>query len=64
MTIAVAEGLTESLAVEHRGGFRRRWYRTPSFVAGVLIKKGVQAAAEPSYTLSETRAGISTIKNG
>jgi len=37
LTIAVAEGLTESLAVEHRGGFRRRWYRTPSFVAGVLI---------------------------
>jgi peptide/nickel transport system permease protein len=37
LTIAVAEGLTESLAVEHRGGFRRRWYRTPSFVAGILI---------------------------
>ncbi len=37
MTVAVAEGLSESLAVEHRGGFRRRWYRTPSFVAGILI---------------------------
>jgi peptide/nickel transport system permease protein len=37
MTIAVAEGLTETLAVDHRGGFRRRWYRTPSFVAGILI---------------------------
>jgi peptide/nickel transport system permease protein len=37
MTVAVAEGLTETLAVEHRGGFRRRWYRTPSFVAGILI---------------------------
>ena len=37
MTVAVAEGLTETLAVDHRGGFRRRWYRTPSFVAGVLI---------------------------
>jgi peptide/nickel transport system permease protein len=37
LTVAVAEGLTETLAVEHRGGFRRRWYRTPSFVAGILI---------------------------
>jgi peptide/nickel transport system permease protein len=37
VTVAVAEGLTETLAVEHRGGFRRRWYRTPSFVAGILI---------------------------
>jgi peptide/nickel transport system permease protein len=37
LTVAVAEGLTETLAVDHRGGFRRRWYRTPSFVAGVLI---------------------------
>jgi peptide/nickel transport system permease protein len=36
MAIAVAEGVAEA-ASEHRGGFRRRWYRTPSFVAGVLI---------------------------
>jgi len=37
LTVAVAEGITESLAVDHRGGFRRRWYRTPSFVAGIAI---------------------------
>ncbi len=36
MAIAVAEGAIEEVA-EHRGGFRRRWYRTPSFVAGILI---------------------------
>jgi peptide/nickel transport system permease protein len=36
MAIAVAEGAVEEVA-EHRGGFRRRWYRTPSFVAGILI---------------------------
>lgn len=36
MAIAVAEGAIDEVA-EHRGGFRRRWYRTPSFVAGVLI---------------------------
>jgi len=36
MAIAVAEGAVDEVA-EHRGGFRRRWYRTPSFVAGVLI---------------------------
>jgi peptide/nickel transport system permease protein len=32
-----AEAVTEAALVEHRGGFRRRWYRTPSFVAGVAI---------------------------
>lgn len=36
MAIAVAEGAIDEVA-EHRGGFRRRWYRTPSFVAGILI---------------------------
>ena len=36
MAIAVAEGALDEVA-EHRGGFRRRWYRTPSFVAGLLI---------------------------
>jgi peptide/nickel transport system permease protein len=36
MAIAVAEGAVDEVA-EHRGGFRRRWYRTPSFVAGILI---------------------------
>ena len=36
MAIAVAEGALDEVA-EHRGGFRRRWYRTPAFVAGVLI---------------------------
>jgi peptide/nickel transport system permease protein len=37
LTVAVAEGITESIAADHRSGFRRRWYRTPSFVAGILI---------------------------
>jgi peptide/nickel transport system permease protein len=32
-----AETIVEALAVEHRRGFRRRWYRTPSFVAGVAV---------------------------
>ena len=36
MAIAVAEGAIDEVS-EHRGGFRRRWYRTPSFVAGLLI---------------------------
>ncbi|HEX3332545.1 MAG TPA: ABC transporter permease [Gaiellales bacterium] len=36
MAIAVAEGALDEVA-EHRGGFRRRWYRTPAFVAGLLI---------------------------
>jgi peptide/nickel transport system permease protein len=36
MTTA-AETIAEAVAVEHRRGFRRRWYRTPSFVAGVAI---------------------------
>ena len=36
MSVA-AEAFAESVIVEHRRGFRRRWYRTPSFVAGVSI---------------------------
>ena len=33
----VAETIVEAQLVEHRRGFRNRWYRTPSFVAGVSI---------------------------
>jgi peptide/nickel transport system permease protein len=44
-TIAVAEGLTEPLVAEHKGGFRRRWYRTPAFVAGILIVGTIVAMA-------------------
>jgi peptide/nickel transport system permease protein len=32
-----AEVVAEAALVEHRRGFRRRWYRTPSFVAGSSI---------------------------
>jgi peptide/nickel transport system permease protein len=32
-----AEVVAEAQFVEHRRGFRRRWYRTPSFVAGASI---------------------------
>jgi peptide/nickel transport system permease protein len=46
VTIAVAEGLSEeALTSEHRGGFRRRWYRTPAFVAGLLIVGTIVAMA-------------------
>jgi peptide/nickel transport system permease protein len=34
---AAAEVFAEAAIIEHRSGFRRRWYRTPSFVAGVSI---------------------------
>ncbi len=33
-------------------------------LAVVMIKKGIGAFAEPSYTLEQTRAGLSAIKNG
>jgi peptide/nickel transport system permease protein len=36
MAIAVADGVADEVS-EHRGGFRHRWYRTPSFVAGIII---------------------------
>ena len=36
MSVA-AEAFAEAVIIEHRRGFRRRWYRTPSFVAGVSI---------------------------
>jgi peptide/nickel transport system permease protein len=32
-----ATAVAEAAIVEHRRGFRRRWYRTPSFVAGISI---------------------------
>jgi peptide/nickel transport system permease protein len=32
-----AEVVAEAQLVEHRRGFRRRWYRTPSFVGGASI---------------------------
>jgi len=32
-----AESFAEAVVLEHRSGFRRRWYRTPSFVAGASI---------------------------
>jgi peptide/nickel transport system permease protein len=34
---AAAEAFAEAVVIEHRSGFRRRWYRTPSFVAGASI---------------------------
>ena len=39
-----AEAFTDATIVEHRQGFRRRWYRTPAFVAGVLILGTIVAA--------------------
>jgi peptide/nickel transport system permease protein len=36
MTVA-AETANEAMVVVHRRGFSRRWYRTPSFVAGASI---------------------------
>jgi peptide/nickel transport system permease protein len=41
----VAEAVTEAALIEHRHGFRRRWYRTPSFVAGVSILGTIVLAA-------------------
>jgi peptide/nickel transport system permease protein len=39
------EPFIEETPVEHRRGFRNRWYRTPSFVAGVVILGIVVLAA-------------------
>ncbi len=49
---AAAEVVVEASIVEHRRGFRRRWYRTPSFVAGVSILGLIilAAAAAPLVT--------------
>jgi len=44
MSVA-AEVVAEATLVEHRRGFRRRWYRTPSFVAGVSILGTIVLAA-------------------
>jgi len=37
MTTSAAEGFVEAQIAEPRHGFRSRWYRTPAFVAGVII---------------------------
>jgi peptide/nickel transport system permease protein len=52
VTVAT-EVLAEAQLVEHRRGFRRRWYRTPSFVAGVSILGLIvlAALAAPLITL-------------
>jgi peptide/nickel transport system permease protein len=52
MSVA-AEALVEAPVVEQRRGFRRRWYRTPSFVAGVSILGliALTAALAPLVTL-------------
>jgi peptide/nickel transport system permease protein len=44
MSVA-AETFADATIVEHRRGFRRRWYRTPSFVAGVVILGVIVAVA-------------------
>ena len=50
-----AETVLEAQLVEHRMGFRQRWYRTPSFVAGVMILGTVvlAALAAPLITLHD-----------
>ena len=40
-----AETVANAQLIEHRQGFRRRWYRTPSFVAGVTILGLIVVAA-------------------
>jgi peptide/nickel transport system permease protein len=47
-----AETVLEAQLVEHRRGFRGRWYRTPSFVAGISILTLIvlAAAAAPLIT--------------
>jgi peptide/nickel transport system permease protein len=34
---AAAETFVEATVIDHRSSFRHRWYRTPSFVAGISI---------------------------
>jgi peptide/nickel transport system permease protein len=41
----VAEAVTGATLIEHRRGFSRRWYRTPTFVAGVAILGTIVAMA-------------------
>ncbi len=37
MMATAAETIPDAAVIEHRSGFRRRWYRTPTFVAGVSV---------------------------
>jgi peptide/nickel transport system permease protein len=53
-----AEVVAEAQLIEHRGGFRRRWYRTPSFVAGgsILALILLAAVAAPLITQHDPTA--------
>jgi peptide/nickel transport system permease protein len=35
--VAAIEAVAEATIVEHRRGFARRWYRTPSFITGIAM---------------------------
>ena len=37
MSVAAADAFVEAELTEGRHGFRSRWYRTPAFVAGIVI---------------------------
>ncbi len=45
MSVAAADAFVEAEIAERRHGFRTRWYRTPPFVAGVLIVGMILALA-------------------
>jgi peptide/nickel transport system permease protein len=67
LTVAVAESITESIATDHRSGFRRRWYRTPSFVAGILIVGtiiGLSLAAPLLTSHSPTEQDLNHVLQG
>ena len=47
MTVAAPKGSSRPQIAEPRHGFRSRWYRTPAFVAGVVIVGTILALAHP-----------------
>jgi peptide/nickel transport system permease protein len=53
-----ATAVAEAAIVEHRRGFRRRWYRTPSFVGGISILGAIAllAALAPLVTTHDPAA--------
>ena len=50
-----AEAVVEAQLIEHRRGFARRWYRTPSFVAGVTILGLIVLAAIAAPLITHAR---------
>jgi peptide/nickel transport system permease protein len=63
LTATAADAIVEPVDVRRRGGFRQRWYRTPAFVAGVVIVGTMIALALLAPALASHDANQQDLQN-